>query len=254
MPPSLSPAAVRRGFVRALEHEAGRKPRVARVVGHPEPVKAYGLPVAKMRQVFKAKIPAVADLGLNDRLVLAKLLLASHIEEEGHCALGVLRMSVDELTPQHFATIDELLDDFCTWTEVDDFATGTGGITPVLLDRFPKETLRLHDTWSRSPNMWKRRTSVVTFTRRIAGEGRFVDETLRFCEALMRDPEDLVQKGVGWALKDTIRAGPAAKRRVLALVRRMRRDGIPSTITLYAIRDLTGADRESILSIKPTKR
>ena len=118
---------------------------------------------------------------------------------------------------------------------------------------FISETLRLHEKWVSSPNMWKRRTSVVTFTRKTASDGQYVDETLGFCEALMHDPEDLVQKAVGWALKDTIKAGPAAKRRVLALVKRMRREGLPSTITLYAIRDLKGAEREAILNIKSKK-
>ena len=132
-------------------------------------------------------------------------------------------------------------------------ATGKGGVTAILLSRYPTETLRLHEKWNSSTNMWKRRTSVVTFTRKTAADGAYVDETLRFCEALMHDTEDLVQKGVGWALKDTIRAGPAAKRRVLALVKRMRREGLPSTITLYAIRDLKGAERAAILEIKPKR-
>ena len=85
---------------------------------------------------------------------------------------------------------------------------------------------------------------------RTASGGGYVGEQLGWCEALMHDTGELVQKGVGWALKDTIRAGPAAKRRVLALVKRMRREGLPSTITLYAIRDLKGAERAAILKIK----
>lgn len=242
-----------RQFVDALEKAAGRRPRVARVVGHPEPVNAYGIRVSRMRDVFKSKVSDIAGLSLDDRLALAKLLLESHIEEEGHIGLGVLRLGVEQLTPEHFASIDELLDDFCTWTEVDDFASGNGSITANLLARYPRETVRLHETWVRSSNMWKRRTSVVTFTRKTAADGKHVDEALRFCETLMRDPEDLVQKAVGWALKDTMRAGPAAKRRVVALVKRMRREGIPSTITLYAIRDLKGAEREAILKIKSQK-
>lgn len=242
--------ALHKQFVADLEQAAGRKPRVKRVVGHPVPVEAYGLTAGRTRDIFVRRIADVAPLDPDARLALAKLLLKSHYEEEGHIALGVLRMSVDHLTPKRFGTLDALLDDFCTWTEVDDFATGKGGITAILLSRYPAETLRLHEQWVTSPNMWKRRTSVVTFTRKTAADGAYVDETLRFCEALMHDPEDLVQKGVGWALKDTIRAGPAAKRRVLALVKRMRRDGLPSTITLYAIRDLRGAERAAILEIK----
>jgi len=206
-----------------------------------------------MRAVFVDEVPRVAALSLTERLALAKLLLKSHVEEQGHMALGVLRMSADQLTPKQFPALDKLLDDFTSWHMVDDFASGKGGLTAVLLEHFPKETMRLHERWVSSPNMWKRRTSVVTFTRKTAADGRYVDETLRVCEALMRDPEDLVQKAVGWALKDTIRAGPAAKRRVLALVKRMRRDGLPSTITLYAIRDLKGAERAAILTIRPKK-
>ncbi len=168
--------------------------------------------------------------------------------------MAVLRMGLDEIEPKHFDKIDDLLDDFTSWSIVDDFATGKGSITAVLLARYPRETLALHERWLTSSNQWKRRTSVVTFTRKTAADGHYVDETLRFCETLMRDSEDLVQKGVGWALKDTMRAGPGAKRRVIALVKRMRREGIPSTITLYAIRDLKGAEREAILKIKPPNK
>ncbi len=248
-----APRSLHKQFVVDLEKAAGRKPRVKRLVGHPVPVEAYGLTAGRTREVFVRRIGDVAALDLGARLVLTKLLLKSHFEEEGHIALGVLRMSVDHLTPERFGTLDALLDDFCTWTEVDDFATGKGGITAILLSRYPKETLRLHGQWVTSPNMWKRRTSVVTVTRKPAADGDYVDETLCFCQALMHDPEDLVQKGVGWALKDTIRDGPAAKRRVLALVKRMRREGLPSVITLYAIRDLKGAERAAILNIRPKR-
>ncbi len=246
-----APRSLHKQFVVDLEKAAGRKPRVKRLVGHPVPVEAYGLTARRTREVFGRRIGDVAALDLGARLVLAKLLLKSHIEEQGHLAMAVLRTSLHEITPNHFGQLDKLLDDFTSWSIVDDFATGKGSITAYLLSRYPKETLRLHETWVTSPNMWKRRTSVVTFTRKTASDGGYVDETLRFCQALMHDPEDLVQKGVGWALKDTIRAGPAAKRRVLALVKRMRREGLPSTITLYALRDLKGAERAAILKIKP---
>lgn len=202
------------------------------------------------RVAFEAAIGHVASFSLAQRFALAALLLKSHIEEQGHIAMAVLRMGLDGIGPKHFDKLDKLLDDFTSWSIVDDFATGKGSITSVLLDRYPRETLALHKRWLTSPNQWKRRTCVVTFTRKTAADGQYVDETLRFCKTLMRDPEDLVQKGVGWALKDTMRAGPAAKRRVTALVKRMRREGIPSTITLYAIRDLKGAEREAILKIK----
>ena len=58
------------------------------------------------------------------------------------------------------------------------------------------------------------------------------------------DPDDLVQKAVGWALKDNMRKN---KPKVCAYVRRLRRMGVPATITLYAMRDLRGRERAALL-------
>ncbi len=104
--------------------------------------------------------------------------------------------------------------------------------------------------WSQSPNRWKRRTPVVTFTRRVALEGEFIDEAMAICERLRFDEEDLVRKRVGWALKDAMRAGPGAKRRVIGMVKAMRREGVSAVVTLYAVRDLKGAERESVLKVR----
>ena len=41
------------------------------------------------------------------------------------------------------------------------------------------------------------------------------------------------------------------RERVLDYVKSLRRRGVSSTITLYAIRDLKGEERREVLSIKP---
>jgi 3-methyladenine DNA glycosylase AlkD len=130
---------------------------------------------------------------------------------------------------------------FTGWSHVDDFCIAVH--QPLLLAHRP-ETLALLERWNRSPNRWKRRASVVAFVRKVGESGQFTDDALRLCEALVGDPEDLVQKGVGWALKDVMRGD---RERVLAYVKELRRRGVPSTITLYAIRDLPGAEREKLL-------
>jgi len=240
-------------IVAALERAAGRRATKGPAHAQPEPITSYGMRADDQRALWRECQRTFAGLALPDRLALAKLLLASRVEEEGHVAMAVLRAGVAELTPAHFDEIDALLDDLSSWSITDDFASGKVSITARLLQRYPKETLRLLERWNGSPHRWKRRASVITFTRALATSGEFIDDALRFCEALQHDPEDLVQKGVGWALKDAMRAGPAAKRRVTAIVKRMRRDGVPATITLYAIRDLRGAEREAILRVKPAR-
>jgi hypothetical protein len=58
-------------------------------------------------------------------------------------------------------------------------------------------------------------------------------------------------RGVGWALKDTMRSD---KQRILDYIKDFRRKGVSSTITLYAIRDLKGQEREDVLNIRPPSR
>jgi 3-methyladenine DNA glycosylase AlkD len=88
---------------------------------------------------------------------------------------------------------------------------------------------------------------VVTFVRKAAKSGKFAEEVIHLCENLIWDEEDIVQKGVGWALKDNLRS---ASDLILPYIKDLRRRGVPSTITLYAIRDLKGAKRQEVLAVK----
>jgi 3-methyladenine DNA glycosylase AlkD len=120
-----------------------------------------------------------------------------------------------------------------------------------MLGKYPDEVFQLLWKWNQSSNQWKRRASVIVFTRSIATSGRFIDETLSLCQNLIWDKEDLVRKGVGWALKDTMRAD---KEKVLEYVKSLRRRGVSSVITLYAIKDLKGQEREEVLKIRKKRR
>ncbi len=243
--------ALHRRIARDLERAARRSPVAGTAHGHAEAITHYGLRAPQLYDVIRRLRDEIAEPPLADRFALARLLLHSHVEEQGHVALAVLRGGLEEMQPKHFAVIDRLIDDFTSWSMTDDFASGKASITWYLLQRFPDETLALLERWNASSNRWKRRASVITFTRAAAATGDYVDVTLRFCTALRHDADDLVQKGIGWTLKDAMRTGPTAKRRVIALVKKMRRAGVRSTITLYAIRDLMGAERQAVLAVRP---
>ena len=86
---------------------------------------------------------------------------------------------------------------------------------------------------------------MVLFTRKVAKSGKFNDDALKFCENLVRDPEVMVQKGVGWSLKDLMRSD---KERIIEYVIDLRARGVSSVITLYAIKDIKGKERTEILS------
>jgi 3-methyladenine DNA glycosylase AlkD len=120
-------------------------------------------------------------------------------------------------------------------------------VAPAILFNYPKQTLRFLEKWNHSPNRFKRRASVVTFIQDVAKSGQFLDDALRLCENLIWDKEDIVRKGVGWALKINMRYAP---KRVLDYVKDLRRRGVSSTITLYAIENLEPAIRKEVLAVK----
>lgn len=208
----------------------------------------YGLKSAEISQVVKTYRPRIRELPLTERLDLAAQLLAQHIGELGHAGIHIQALSVDELGPQHFPYLDQTAEDWRSWSHVDHFC---GDVLQPLLARLPEATLAQIEVWIESPNRWKRRASVVAFTRKVGESGQFTATVLRLCDRLKWDPEDIVQKGVGWALKDNMRSAPE---QVTTCVKQLRREGVSSTITLYAIRDLKGPARQEILAVKPVSR
>jgi 3-methyladenine DNA glycosylase AlkD len=209
---------------------------------------SYGLRAPLFWQIMKRFRPRFLSLPLSDRLLLAENLLSQHVGELGHAGIHILALSAEDLTPEQFDYLDRQIDHFRGWSHVDHFC---GDVMQPLLWRYPQECFALHETWASAENKWRRRASVVTFTRKVGESGQFTDQVLTLCDKLIWDPEDLVQKGVGWALKDNMRG---SRDKVLAYVKTLRRMGVPATITLYAIRDLKGEERQAVLAIKKQKQ
>jgi len=172
---------------------------------------------------------------------------ASDFSEQVNFGDAILQLSIEQLTPTHFDSLNEIASFLNNWGETDWFCIR---VAQPLLRKYPRPTLNLLRRWNSSKSLWKRRASVVTFTRKNGMSGEFTDEALELCNNLIWDKEDYVRKGVGWALKDNMRS---AKKRVLDYVKSLRQKGVSSVITLYAIRDLKGKEREEVLNVKPSK-
>lgn len=234
--------------VKQLEKRADAKIASKKMYYHKKSsYRSYGIRTPVLRELIKRHKSRFKQLNLEERFTLAKMFYKSGFSEQATFGNTLLELSVGSVTLKQFDFLDEIIGYFNNWATTDWFCIL---ILQPMLRKYPKETLNLLRKWNRSENIWKRRASVVAFVRKIRGNGEFTDEVLELCENLIWDKEDLVQKGVGWALKDNLRG---AKERVLDYVKTLRRKGVPSTITLYAIRDLKGKEREEVLKIKPSR-
>lgn len=127
-------------------------------------------------------------------------LLESEIHEARAGALRIMSRQArhPRTTDEHRGALYELyrrrIDRINNWDLVDLAAWDVVG--GYLVDR-PREAL---DDLARSSDRWDRRTAILAtmaFIRR--GEA---DDTYRIAEMLVADGEELVQKGVGWALRE----------------------------------------------------
>jgi 3-methyladenine DNA glycosylase AlkD len=95
---------------------------------------------------------------------------------------------------------------------------------------------------ARSPNLWERRIAIVStfaFTR----HGQ-LDETFRIAYMLINDTHDLIQKAVGWALRE---AGLVSRTRLLTYLER-HYSALPRTTLRYAIEHLPDRQRKRVLA------
>jgi 3-methyladenine DNA glycosylase AlkD len=125
------------------------------------------------------------------------------------------------------------------WNDCDDLCTHTLG---AFLLQFPA-TIDTVKTWTTSDNRWLRRGSAVSFIP-AARKGQFLEHILDVADRLLRDEDDLVQKGYGWMLKEASEAHPEA---VFAYVLR-NRERMPRTALRYAIEKLPEPLRQQALA------
>jgi 3-methyladenine DNA glycosylase AlkD len=88
------------------------------------------------------------------------------------------------------------------------------------------------EAWSRSPDRWRRRLALVCtvpLNSKARGGGGDAVRTLRICEALVEDRDDMVVKALSWALRELGKRDARAVRRFLSqhqdrLASRVRRE------------------------------
>lgn len=208
--------------------------------------RAYNLSVPEIDNTIRIYRNQFKMLHFDERLELSYKFYKSGYIGQTSFGLHLLKISIPQLAPKHFDYIDEIVSNFTGWGPTDSFSLY---IMQPLLKKYPDEVKKLLEKWNKSQLTWKKRASVVIFTRKVGANGEYADYLLKLCDNLIWDKEDLVRKAVGWALKDNMVGNN--KEKILNYIRKLREMGVSSTITLYAIRKLKGKEREEILKIKP---
>jgi 3-methyladenine DNA glycosylase AlkD len=193
-------------------------------------IKAYGTGVPYARKVAKKFLPQARQMEFKAILGLSESLLKDSWFEEGIVAFELLGKFKKNLNVSVLAIFEKWLDQYISnWAHCDELSAHLIG---YIIEEDPSAAKKLIK-WTVSKNKWKRRASAVSFIIP-AKKGKNLPELLAIAEKLKKDQDDMVQKGVGWMLKEASKAHPE---KIIAFIRK-NKSVMPRTMLRYSLEKL----------------
>lgn len=166
-----------------------------------EQVQFYGVKTALVSQIAKKYFKLLPNKEKSQVFPLCEKLWQSSMMEESFIACNWSYQLNKDYTPQDFAVFEHWVDQYLSnWASCDTLCNHTIG---TLIEMYPDKIAELK-TWTKSPNRWVKRASAVSLVVP-ARKGLFLAEIFEIAERLLIDPDDMVQKGYGWMLKEASR-------------------------------------------------
>ena len=204
-----------------------------------EPIDPCGVRAPDVKRIAAAVYKAVKPWPVAGRNKLCDELWSSGKFEEGGISIYVYRRFRKQCAAPEFKLFERWVDRYVrNWAHCD-------GVSSWLLagciENDPSLIARL-EPWVLSRNRWKRRAAAVSLLQE-AKQGRNPDAIFKTAGARLEDPDDMVQKGVGWLLKETY---PKRPREVVRFLE-PRKKGATRLLLRYAAEKMTPTDRARVL-------
>jgi len=194
-----------------------------------------GVRTPMVRQISAKYFQEIKPLSIDAILQLCERLLETGLSEHTTIAFDWSFRCRRKYRPDHFDVLERWLEVYVDgWGSCDDLCTHALG---EFILRYPEFLPRVK-AWSRSKDRWQRRASAVTLIYG-ARRGKNLAHVFQAADALLTDPDDMVQKGYGWMLKVASKTYPDE---VFQYVMRHKK-AMPRTALRYAIEKLPEAQR-----------
>jgi len=204
-----------------------------------EPVKPYGVRTARVRELARLAYRELKLWTVAERDRFVDELWKSEMLEEGVLVTHLYRRFAKSCTEREFAMFERWIDRYVTnWSNCDGVSTW---LIAACIQNRPGLADRLAG-WTKSKNRWKRRSAAVSFIQE-AKRGRQTETIFHICDLLLGDSDDMVQKGVGWLLKETY---PKKPREVLDFLDAWR-ERAPRLVLRLAAEKMTEQDRRRLM-------
>jgi 3-methyladenine DNA glycosylase AlkD len=205
-------------------------------------IKSHGWYTADLRRAavrFRREVRK--ERGLDFLIEVADRLFSGSVLEEKIVAVFLLENLDREFRDTEFRLFENWLDRISSWADHDALVHDL--IAPMIASKPARAKLVFR--WAKSPNRWHRRAACVALIRGSRAK-MFFPEITRLSDFLLADQDDMVQKGLGWLLRETAKFD--AKRTVPYLMESRRR--APRLVLRTACETLTPAVRKRVLASK----
>jgi 3-methyladenine DNA glycosylase AlkD len=165
-------------------------------------VKSRGWYTGEMRKVAKRfRRTIIAEQGLPFLIQVADQLFQGEILEEKVFAVMLLEGLTDHFGPGEFKLFESWLDRITTWADHDGLLHYLIGPMVAADDRY----LTRPPLWAKKRSRWHQRAAAVSLIRSTRAHKNFED-IRKITEVLLPSEDDMVQKGLGWLLREAAKA------------------------------------------------
>ncbi|HEY6338372.1 MAG TPA: DNA alkylation repair protein [Candidatus Sulfotelmatobacter sp.] len=206
--------------------------------------KSHGWYTASLRRaVRRCRLEILREDDFDFLVEVADQLFSGPVLEEKIAAVFLLEKLDAKCGDREFKLFDSWLDRISSWADHD------GLVHYLIAPMVAADLARVKNVfrWAKSPNRWRRRAACVALIRG-ARTKMFFPEITRLSNSLLVDKDDMVQKGLGWLLRETAKYD--AKRIVPYLMKV--RNRAPRLVLRTACETLPATARRRILAIERT--
>jgi len=227
--------------IRRLLLDGGSAPHTAEVQWFfKEEIQSRGWYTNELRKVavrFRRSI--LADRDQVFLIAVADKLYHGRVLEEKVFGVFLLQGLTDQFGDAEFKLFSAWLDRISTWADHDGLVSYLIG--PMIAAE-PRRA-RVVFQWAKSRDRWHRRAAAVALIRAIR-EQKCRAEVVKITGSLLDDEDDMVQKGLGWLLRE---AAKYDREHTIPLLMKIRNQG-PRLVLRTACETLPPADKQRILS------
>jgi len=237
-----TPAAVAAQLRRVLKNGGSAEHAAGVQWFFKDEIKSRGWYTADLRRAaVRSRREVRKEHGLDFLIKVADCLFSGSVLEEKIVAVFLLEKLDREFDDAEFRLFESWLDRISSWADHDALVHDL--IAPMVAAEPIRAKLVFH--WAKSPNHWRRRAACVALIRGTRAR-MFFPEITTLSNFLLDDKDDMVQKGLGWLLRETAKFD--AKRTVAYLMKIRQR--APRLVLRTACETLPSAVRKRVLASK----